>query len=327
MTRQLSPKDLAMVIGVSESSLKRWVDEGRLVAARTAGGHRRIALHEAIRFIRDTNQTLTHPELLGLTDLTLGSLNDVTTGAGDASLHKALESGDAELARGLILAQFLASRSIASVCDGPISHAMNRIGELWRHDQSGIAIEHRATEIVIDALHQIRATMPPVPDDAPRAVGSTGPADLHATPTLMAATVLMESGYRDTNFGANMPIDALVSAARDMNATLIWFSVSMPGDTSTLLAHIKTLAEGAASIGATLAVGGRGISGAHFQPMPGTHVVGSMAELAAVARAVKSAGSPRVSQPIVSTLPSAMGAKTHHAALHVNGRKNDLTIG
>lgn len=293
MTRQLSPKDLAMVVGVSESSLKRWVDEGRLVAARTAGGHRRIALHEAIRFIRDTNQMLVHPELLGLSDLTAGPLSDVTTGAGDAALHRALEAGNAEQSRGLVLAQYLASRSIASVCDGPISHAMNRIGELWRHNDSGIAVEHRATQIVIDALHQVRATMPPVPDDAPQAVGSAGPSDLHSMPTLMAATVLMECGYRDTNLGAYMPVESLVSAARDARAALVWFSVAMQEDTASMVAQIKKLADGVSAIGATQVLGGRGVYGTSLPPMPGTHVVGSMSELAAVARAVKTARANR----------------------------------
>lgn len=278
-----------MVVGVSESSLKRWVDEGRLVAARTAGGHRRIALHEAIRFIRDTNQMLVHPELLGLSDLTAGPLSDVTSGAGDAALHRALEAGNAELARGLVLAQYLASRSIASVCDGPISHAMNRIGELWRHNDNGIAVEHRATQIVIDALHQVRATMPPVPEDAPHAVGSAGPSDLHSTPTLMAATVLMECGYRDTNLGAYMPVDSLVNAAREARATLVWFSMAMQDDTASMVAQVKKLADGVSAIGATLVLGGRGVYGANLPPMPGTHVVGSMSELAAVARAVRTA--------------------------------------
>ena len=58
MRHVLSPKELAQAIGVSESSLKRWADEGLLRATRTAGGHRRIPLAEAIRFLRDTQATL-----------------------------------------------------------------------------------------------------------------------------------------------------------------------------------------------------------------------------------------------------------------------------
>ena len=38
----LSPKELADAIGVSESSIKRWVDNGEIQATKTSGGHRRI---------------------------------------------------------------------------------------------------------------------------------------------------------------------------------------------------------------------------------------------------------------------------------------------
>jgi excisionase family DNA binding protein len=54
MQNTLSPRELAAAVGVSESSLKRWADEGRVKVARTAGGHRRIELAEAVRFIRQS---------------------------------------------------------------------------------------------------------------------------------------------------------------------------------------------------------------------------------------------------------------------------------
>ena len=65
----LTPKDLADAIGASESALRRWVDGGRIRMLRTAGGHRRIPLQEAIRFVRQTGATIVRPELLGLNQL------------------------------------------------------------------------------------------------------------------------------------------------------------------------------------------------------------------------------------------------------------------
>jgi MerR family transcriptional regulator, light-induced transcriptional regulator len=280
----LSPKDLAMVIGVSESSLKRWVDEGRLQAARTAGGHRRIPLHEAVRFIRASNASLTRPELLGLPDLTPEPLEAVASGSGEAALLAALEAGKAEAARGLIVAHFLATRSVASVCDGPIAHALHRIGELWRHNASGILIEHRATDICIQAMHQIRLLMPPLPADAPIALGAGMPHDPYVLPTLMASTTMLENGYRDMNYGADTPVEELARAVEQHQPRVVWLAVSATVTEQTFFAPLEKLARVVAARGATLVLGGRGLFGLKVPPLPSTHIVSSMAELSAVAR-------------------------------------------
>ncbi len=316
MNRNLSPKDLALVIGVSESSLKRWVDEGRLIASRTAGGHRRIALHEAIRFIRDTHQTLSRPELLGLTDLTSGPLSAVTSGAGEAALHKALENGQAEQARGLILAQYLAARSFASVCDAGIAHSMHRIGELWRHSDNGIVVEHRATEIVIDSVHQVRATLPPAPVDAPVALGAAAPGDPYILPTLMAATTLLECGFRDVNMGPNLPFDAFISAVRQYQPRLVWLAATHVDDRDGFLDGLARLSRMTSEAGITLALGGRAIYGLPRPELPGTHVVMSMSELAALGRATKSqpmlagVGGPTFSGTAAGSISAPAGGAT-----------------
>ena len=47
MKQVLSPREMATVLGVSESSIKRWVDDGAITSTKTAGGHRRITVSEA----------------------------------------------------------------------------------------------------------------------------------------------------------------------------------------------------------------------------------------------------------------------------------------
>jgi len=63
----LSPRELATAIGVSESSLRRWADAGRVEMMRTAGGHRRIPVAEALKFVRRERLQVVRPDLLGLT--------------------------------------------------------------------------------------------------------------------------------------------------------------------------------------------------------------------------------------------------------------------
>jgi len=65
MKELISPKQVALALGVSEASLKRWCDKGLIPAIRTAGGHRRLPINGVIHFIRQTGQHLVRPEVLG----------------------------------------------------------------------------------------------------------------------------------------------------------------------------------------------------------------------------------------------------------------------
>src|SRR3569623_3365929 len=149
--RLLSPRELADALGVSESSLKRWVDAGKITAARTDGGHREISLPEAVRFIRETGAPIARPELLDMPEVAAVQARSVVPRGDDGFRHYLLE-GAAVGARGWLLSHYLAGRTIAELCDGPVRAAMHRIGELWAHDAEGIFIEHRATDACIQAL-------------------------------------------------------------------------------------------------------------------------------------------------------------------------------
>src|SRR5215218_1767754 len=173
----LSPWDLAKAVGVSESSVKRWIDGGRIRAHRTAGGHRRVALGEAIRFVREAGLPLVRPDLLGLSDLQAsgaGALADERP----AQLLTLLRDGSAAAARGLLVSWYLEGACIAELSDGPLRSSLEALGELWQHGEEGIVVEHRATEIWLQAVHQLRLLLPAAGEGAPLAVGGSPGIDL-----------------------------------------------------------------------------------------------------------------------------------------------------
>jgi excisionase family DNA binding protein len=274
--RSLSPRDLAAAIGVSESSLKRWVDAGRIRVSRTEGGHRRIPLAEAVRFIRASGASVLHPEVLGLGDA--AGLGADETGAEDA-LYRHLLAGRGRAVRGLLLARYLAGEPVAALCDGPVREAMTRLGELWRHDEGGVFVEHRATDLCLQAMSALRATFEPAAD-APVAVGAAPTGDPYLLPSLMAATVLAAEGLRVVNLGPDTPVAALRQAVRHHQPALVWLSLSAPQPPDRcdeLAAALRDLAADTA-----VAVGGR--HRLELGPIAGVTSMATMAELAARAR-------------------------------------------
>jgi excisionase family DNA binding protein len=292
MKTLLTPKDLADALGTSESSMRRWIDSGRVRMSRTAGGHRRIEVGEAMRFIRAMGLPVIRPEALGLDAISeLAAVTDRAAGAGgagvgagtppeniDCRLLGALTAGDRAMVRGMVVSWYLSGRGLATLFDGAMRHALTKLGEPWTADRAAILTEHRAADICVEAINALRAMLPRPNGNARIAIGGTPNDEWHSIPSLMAAMVACESGMRDVNYGANVPIDLLARAAADEKARLVWLSITMPPRRG-MRAELAKLGADLAGHGATLVVGGRHALDACPPKHPNVHCVQSMSEL------------------------------------------------
>lgn len=289
MQSVLTTAQFADAVGVSESSVKRWIDDGRIAAGRTAGGHRRVSVEEAARYIRAAGLVLNRPERLGLADLSAYS----RAGAADADLGDALfdylTRGQTAGAAGLLQARFLAGAAVAQLVDGPLAYAMTRVGELWRSSPKGILTEHRATETAIQAVIRLRALLPPV-FDGPVAIGCAPSGDPYVLPSLSAAAVVEDEGFRAVNLGPQTPLDTLATGALAFKASLVWVSLSSAGGPSGLRRDVLKLAKRLGSSGAILVVGGAQVDRLALSREKGVLAGDAMAELRAAARGLVLSG-------------------------------------
>jgi MerR family transcriptional regulator, light-induced transcriptional regulator len=273
-------------MGVSESSVKRWVDSGSLTAAKTAGGHRRIPLSEAVRFIRARKLPIVDRSILGLADVSRVPDGLVDAPVTEELLVKLLTRGASDEARGLIVAAYLRGDPLAPLCDGPIREAMNHVGNLWYKDRQGIAVEHVATDVFLQAFHQIRALVPPAGPGAPQALGAAFSGDPYALPSLMAATILADLSFEVTHLGPDTPPDVLAQAAEDRNADLVWISVTAEMSESAIREAAAMLSARLASVGTRIVIGGRATERFTFNSLPKVSLERSMTDLAEIASGI-----------------------------------------
>lgn len=278
----LTPKDLADAIGVSESALRRWVDAGRIAMSRTAGGHRRILLQDAIRFIRRTGATVVRPELLGL-----GALVPSSVDSDADALYDALVAGDRDAVCRQITSKFMEGVSLHALFDGPLRLAFARIGELWQHDQRGILVEHRATAIAIQAVAELRRLLPDAGEAAPVALGGAPEGDPYQLPTMLAGAVLAECGFKEVDYGPQVPLALLAAEAKAAGARLVWLSVTCAPDPAALLTSVRKLARALADSRIELIVGGRAAAACAPRELPNVAFGSTLGELASRAAAVR----------------------------------------
>ena len=259
----LSPRDLAQAIGSSESSVKRWTDQGLLKVTRTAGGHRRIATTDAIQFIRQNACPVIKPEILGLpASLVSQEQEDLESSKADPNgiFLELLQAGHDVGARNHVLTRFLAGESVASLADGPMRTAMEVIGSNWEHGPEGIYIEHRATEICAGLLRDLRSFVSPVRPIG-RAIGGAISGDPYRLPPLAVAATLADCGLQTVNLGANTPIEVLEVASIGSPPTerprIVWICISAITNPEGLSNSIQAFSERCREHDMLLAIGGR----------------------------------------------------------------------
>ena len=254
----LTPKQVAQAIGVSESSLKRWCDQGILTSVRTAGQHRRLALDDVIQFLRESGHRLVRPELLGLPATT--GRGATVVGRARQQLRDALLAGDEAQCRRIVFDLYLAGQSTCDICDRVLAAAFHEIGDGWQCGEVSIYRERRACEIALKALHELRLAMRTPPDEAPLAIGGTLEHDFYQLPTNMVEIVLAEAGWRATSYGSMLPAATLGQAVLDSRPQLLWISVSCIESIPEFLAEYGRLYQTAADAGTAVVVGGRALT-------------------------------------------------------------------
>lgn len=248
-----SPKQVARAIGVSESSLKRWCDQGLISIVKTAGGHRRLPLSGVLKFLRASQREAVHPEILGL-PATSGKSDRMLTRVRER-LSTGLLAGDEPLCRQIIFDLWLAGQHLAVIGDQVIAAAFTAIGEKWACREADVYQERRACEIMLRVLHEIQTGLTPG-DPHWQALGGTPAGDQYTLPTTMAEIVLQEAGWQARSLGSSLPFDSMAAAIRENQPRLFWLSVSHIPDQQAFQDGFARLHATAAEMGTALAVGG-----------------------------------------------------------------------
>lgn len=286
MTALLTTREAADLLNVHESTVKRWCNANELFFSATRGGHRRIDVPDLMDFAR--RQGLTSP-LLDFRPFEAEVWEGLkqARGKGDfrALATLALEwalTDQPHLIEALF--RFLGGRGIVPtgrMFDELLGTLMRSVGDAWRHGRIGVGEEHFSTQIVMDALHQLRAflhTAHPVYREPARrqqlaqaAIVACAEGEQHELGAMCVRILLEEHNWRVYYLGANVPIEEVAAFQKKQRAELVALSFVPPQAPSDAQRTVRLLSEMYdLHTPYALALGGSGLDGgeAAFGPTP-----------------------------------------------------------
>ena len=265
----MTTSDVASLMGVGATSVKRWADAGVLRCVKTAGGHRRFLKSEVDRFLSSQR-----PDA--------GDLPDPLSP--DGWLRTLGDLPDIHMLLGKLLQMRGEHGSWASVADA-IGAVLGRLGQAWRDGELTILEEHRASEMIHRALTATAANLPVSPD-APRALLAMAPGDDHALGLSLVELTLREAGWSPIWSGIRTPMDELIEWAESDRIDLLALSASSWSTDFRTLHECALGVKAACDRGATrLVLGGRG---AWPEDLAGVKRIGSLQQLAGFLKEIHS---------------------------------------
>jgi len=248
----LTTREVARLLLVSEATVKRWADDGLLLPKKTVGGHRRFSIQSVARFRREQGiaPAAQSPTKRVRKKVVPGRLPSVES-FGDLLLSE----NEAEATAQLIDA-YLQNHGLGALFDTTITNAMHRVGDLWFTGTITIADEHLATRVMLSALQKLRGIVVPGQATGLKALSCGIEGDLHELPIHLAEIIFESEGWDVSNLGPNTPLFTLRDMVAQKKPDLVCVSARSIVDLDRATTEYAQLRKTIEKINGTTVLGG-----------------------------------------------------------------------
>lgn len=253
-----STAELANLLRVNESTIKRWSDTGDLACVKTKGGHRRFAVATVMEFVRKNNLSASAVPLGSLPNEDLqahviaGNIRKLAP-----ELKREMMAGNVHGILGILRIAFVAKPKLLNLFTELLFPLLVEIGEEWHRKSITIDQEHLATNALREALAQFRGELHRKDTNGLKAICSCPDGEWHDFAIRCVGYYLEAEGWNVLFLGQSSPTESLVNAIRTQKPNLVALSVIAPQHERAFINAVnKTIYPAAHRVGARLVLGG-----------------------------------------------------------------------
>ena len=259
VAQYISSQLAGKILGVSVSTVKRWVDDKILPADITPGGHRKILVADLIRLSRQGVLPVGDFSKLPLIETQPNNSKFLQISADN--FYQALRNQSLLSCNNIILSAYKNKMPIEKITDEIIQPSMARIGEEWVNGTLPIFYEHCATQICISTLFKLRNFINSRDNtNGPIAIGGCITNDHYQLSNMLVDILLFDLGWNTVNIGSNTPIESFIDGINHFKTRLVWMSTTSISNVDEFVKDNLLLFEKVCNAGTVLVVGGQGLT-------------------------------------------------------------------
>lgn len=260
----LPTREVSALLGVTETTIKRWADDGKIPCVRTPGGHRKFFLSDVVAFAESHGLRLAGVQPPPMTSqqleqLQIGVALRAYSRIAGVVKEEALQ-GDRKGLVELLLYLFKHHYTLPLVADEILRPAFREIGELWAAGKLKVNQEHAASAALEDALVLSMASLHRKPTRETLALCVCPAHELHEIGLRCLASSLEVEGWKVRYIGSNTPLEDIAVQLRTTRPALVCISVTTVRKRHLLLRELEHLRKATHAINGTLIVGGRAVN-------------------------------------------------------------------
>ena len=256
----LSTQEVAGLINVTETTVKRWADEGKIPCHKTLGGHRKFLMKDIVRFAEENAYPLSGTVALRLPQRQAQTLEVAVQTRNYQKIAQLFhdEALKADRQRLYEMLSYLCKHHIPLpvLTDQVIKPAMVHMGSQWQAGELGIDQEHLVSNAVLEALVNLSPELHRKPSHGLTAVCACTEGDYHELGLRMLSYALETEGWKVHYLGGNTPFRTLRSYMKSTRPELLCLSATIIGGKRELIGSIRSIGKTARGMGAAYVVGG-----------------------------------------------------------------------
>ena len=276
----VSTQEVAVMLNVAETTIKRWADENIIPCVKTPGGHRKFSLKEVVRFAETKGYTPTGSQPPPMTPMQLEQLEvGVHTRnyarIADVFKEEALQA-DREGIVTLFLYLYRQHIPLTLIVDEVVRPAFEEIGTKWEKGEIEINQEHAASHATVESLIRMASELHRKGSNGLSVLCACPEEELHEVGLRGLAYSLECEGWKVHYMGGNAPVETLASFIWAAHPELVCLSVTMGRRRRELFDKLKKLSSQVHSYDGKVIVGGNYADRLHEQDIRCDHIARSI---------------------------------------------------